>query len=255
MDKWPKTGACLLVGDLEESFKLARQYTRKLLCGSDHKGTNLLDAGSHPDFKLIEQLGTVSSAETKSSKSMSIKIDQIRELLEWLSGTPQIASQKIAIIYPAHSMNVQAANALLKTLEEPFGDALIILVTDRPSALPLTVRSRCYQLRLPSASLPLTPPLELQEDLQALANRKEDPITIAARWLKKDPKQVLYWVSLILGNTLQLNAKEGVIIRDRKWWDFLDQVYESRRRLEEGTSSPNVQLLLETLLIEYTYVC
>jgi len=79
-----------------------------------------------------------------------IKIDQIRELQKELSYRPFEAPKKACIIEEADKMNISAANAFLKTLEEPSGDAILILLTTHVDAVLPTILSRCQQLRFPS---------------------------------------------------------------------------------------------------------
>ncbi|MGE5398567.1 MAG: ATP-binding protein [Chitinophagales bacterium] len=92
---------------------------------------------NHPDLLIPERQGN------------TIKISEIRSLQEWLSFKPYAAQRKIVIIPEAHLMTTEAANALLKTLEDPPGDALLILVADQES-LPLTIVSRCQIVRFKS---------------------------------------------------------------------------------------------------------
>ncbi|GGK02163.1 DNA polymerase III subunit delta' [Luteimonas terricola] len=82
-----------------------------------------------------------------------VPVDQVRELSVRLSTTPQYGSAKVAIIDPADDMNDAAANALLKTLEEPVPGRYLWLVCANPARLPATIRSRCQRLefRLPPA--------------------------------------------------------------------------------------------------------
>lgn len=96
----------------------------------------LIAAGSHPD------LVWVAPEEDKTQ----ISVDQIRAVSERLSKTSFRRGYKIAIVEPAHQMTPGAANSLLKTLEEPTRDSLLILITSRPSALMPTVRSRCQKI-------------------------------------------------------------------------------------------------------------
>jgi len=79
--------------------------------------------------------------------SKEIRIDQVRELAAELALTAHAGGRKVAIITPAERLNRNAANALLKTLEEPAGQALLLLVTGEPWRLPVTVQSRCTRLR------------------------------------------------------------------------------------------------------------
>ena len=78
----------------------------------------------------------------------TIKIDTVRELTDWLQLTADRGSYKLALVDSADQMTHSAANSLLKTLEEPGGSALIILVSDQPARLPATVLSRCQLITL-----------------------------------------------------------------------------------------------------------
>lgn len=89
----------------------------------------------HPDFRLIQPEDGI------------IRIDQIRELIEFLSFKPLESQYRIIVVDHAEKMNQQAANAFLKTLEEPPDKSVIILVTSMPEHLLDTVRSRCFQIR------------------------------------------------------------------------------------------------------------
>src|SRR6185312_9049826 len=131
--------ALLLTGlpDLE----FPRLFSKSLLClkpDLEGKACNncrtcsLMQAGSHPDFYQIEPEET----------GKTIRIDQIRELISELNQTAQQGGYKIAIIAPAEAMQMGAANALLKTLEEPAANTLIMLVSNQPGLLAATLRSR-----------------------------------------------------------------------------------------------------------------
>ena len=101
----------------------------------------------HPDVTLI---GYAYNDKTKKPRT-EIVIEQVRTLSEWLALTAQAGGAQIAIIDPADAVNHAAANALLKTLEEPVPGRYLWLVSARPQALPATIRSRCQRLefRLP----------------------------------------------------------------------------------------------------------
>lgn len=83
-----------------------------------------------------------------------ITVDQVRKLGLWFSLSAAFGGSKVALVEPADRLNTAAANALLKTLEEPAPDRFMLLTTSRPGRLPATVRSRCQRLefRLPSAA-------------------------------------------------------------------------------------------------------
>jgi DNA polymerase-3 subunit delta' len=81
-------------------------------------------------------------------KSRVIKIDQVRSVVEFSNKTAGLGQRKVVVIAPADSMNVNAANALLKSLEEPAADTYLLLVCHRLHSLPATVRSRCQIVKL-----------------------------------------------------------------------------------------------------------
>jgi DNA polymerase III subunit delta' len=123
----------------------ARATSARLLCnhGPDEapacgrcRDCLQLAAGSHPDFRYVGP----------ESPEAPIKIDQIRELSGFLMHTSQRNRVKIVILEPADRLNINAANALLKTLEEPPATSLLLLVSTAPGRLPATVRSRCQRL-------------------------------------------------------------------------------------------------------------
>ena len=102
-----------------------------------------IESGNHPDIHHIAPL----------PDKRDISIDQLREWQHILSLRPYEAPRKVCIIDPAERMSVNAANSLLKTLEEPPGNALIILLTENAGMLLSTVRSRCQLIRF----APLSP--------------------------------------------------------------------------------------------------
>lgn len=101
--------------------------------------------GSHGDLRWVRIL-------TERDKK-SIGIEQVRAAIEFVQKTAAYGSHKVLVIAPAEKMTTAAANALLKTLEEPSDDTLLLLVSHQPWLLPITVRSRCQQLVLPVPDL------------------------------------------------------------------------------------------------------
>jgi DNA polymerase-3 subunit delta' len=93
----------------------------------------------HPDLISVVPLGD----------SAQIRIEQLRELAADLALTAHQGGYKVGVLSPADSMNRFAANALLKTLEEPPPGTLLVLVASVPSRLPVTIASRCQRLRVP----------------------------------------------------------------------------------------------------------
>jgi len=107
-------------------------------------GTGAIQVQKDPDFHVIEP----------GSKSRRILIEQVRELEEAIHRTPEKGSRKVAVIRDADRLMVQAANAFLKTLEEPTEGSLLLLTTQLPEALLETIRSRCIAVVLHSAQRP-----------------------------------------------------------------------------------------------------
>lgn len=140
--------AILLAGSVGiGKMRLAQAMAARLLCEQptptgacgDCRGCHLRQAGSHPD-----QLTVVPDAEG----SGILKIDAVRALTEFAQRTSQFDGHRTAILAPAEALNRNAANALLKTLEEPPAGVVLILVSHRPARLPATIRSRCQLYRL-----------------------------------------------------------------------------------------------------------
>ncbi len=113
-------------------------------CGKCESCT-LISAGTHPDLRLLKPTPPASS--TSNNPVLSIKIDALREMYRALSQTSQFGGYRTAVIEDADKMPVQAANSLLKTLEEPGRDTLLILVSSHTHHLPVTIRSRCQSIR------------------------------------------------------------------------------------------------------------
>ena len=103
-------------------------------CPSCHRAAN----AQHPDLLLLQPI----------EDSRQIRIEQVRELSQELALTAHQGAYKVAIITPADTLNRFAANALLKTLEEPPARTLLMLVVTQPSRLPATILSRCQRVRL-----------------------------------------------------------------------------------------------------------
>ena len=106
----------------------------------------LVAAGSHPDLvRVTFELRDDGKTRTE------LTVDQLRALGHRLALSSQFGGLQIAVIDPADAMNASAANALLKTLEEPASATIIVLVADDPSRLPATIRSRCQRIDIAAA--------------------------------------------------------------------------------------------------------
>lgn len=124
---------------------LAEHFAQLILCQQPKPlsapcekchGCRLFLTKAHPDALWLEP----------EKEGGTIKVDQIRELTEFIAQSALQGKYRTVIINPANSMNLNAANALLKTLEEPTAGAIIILVSDQSAQLPATILSRCHKL-------------------------------------------------------------------------------------------------------------
>ncbi|MHC9246549.1 DNA polymerase III subunit delta' [Aeromonas jandaei] len=207
---------------------LCQQPDRGEPCGHCHS-CQLFDKGHHPD------LGTI------SRESKTIGVEAIRDICNRLQGSAQLGRGKVVIIPDAERMTESAANALLKTLEEPAGDSLLILIASQVSRLLPTILSRCHKhvCQLPSegetvrwlaeqghqATLAQVricqgAPLrvldyieklqdgarrELLEDLVALAKSPSKATTLCSQ-LGQETQVRLHWVQLFLCDALKTQA-------------------------------------------------
>ena len=170
-------------------------------------------SGHHPDIVPVRPI----------EDSQQLKIEQVRELASELALTSHQGGYKVGILSPADSLNRFAANALLKTLEEPPAHTLLILVASEPSRLPVTILSRCQRIRVraparaqsiswlrascgegdwdavldvlgeaplaaAAADAKSIPQLggEMRRSLEELASGVADPVSTAERWSRSD---------------------------------------------------------------------
>lgn len=147
---------------------LAMAMAKSMLCESavDGQACNTCDAcnwfeqGNHPDFRRVEPLESESEesspdsssdkpAKTAKRSNPLIKVEAVREITQFLSLSAHRGGWRVALIHPVEAMNVSAANALLKTLEEPPSKVLLLLVTHQVGRLLPTVVSRCRKVHVP----------------------------------------------------------------------------------------------------------
>ncbi len=243
-DNWRLLMDCLARGRLPHALlfagapglgkaRFARRLSQAILCRNRDADGNacqacqsclLFRAGNHPDFK------TVAPLEGKTI----IAVDQIRETGDFLSLKSQYGHYRCIRIAPADRMNENAANSLLKTLEEPPQGTVLMLVSDKSARISATIRSRCQKITfaVPARETALTwlkprLPAQMQEeagvllalangapmaalelaqgelmahrrpmleDLEGIFSRQADPVSIADKWLKLDAKASLYWL-------------------------------------------------------------
>ncbi len=250
--------AYLLTGErLEPLERLARTLAKTLNCQSPPRraangrpldccdacpACQRIDRDQHPDVHWLRP----------ESKLRVILVEQIRELLEAVSLKPTAGACKVAVLVAADRLNVQAANAFLKTLEEPPGDCVILLLSTEPDRLLETIRSRCLRLHLGngaarSVSPELVPWLRewteqavsardgllaryrlLDRLLQALAARREaierdlraaSPLSRYADYDELDPKLREQWdKELAAGAEAEYRRQRGELLAALYWW-------------------------------------
>jgi len=152
------------------------------------KTFRLIAAGAHPDLFVAEPLWD----EKRGKYQTEITIETIRKLTSFLSRTAALGGARVAIIDAADDMNRNAANALLKVLEEPPAGALLLLLSALPGRLLPTIRSRCRRL-----------------DLNALSDELVEGLLNAEGVLAKDARSIAAHARGRPGYALQLAAGEG----------------------------------------------
>jgi len=194
----------------------------------------LLAAGTHPDRITVEP----------GEGGRTIGVDSIRELIAWIALTAQLGARKVGRILFAERMTRAAANSLLKTLEEPPGDAVLVLVSSQGAALPATISSRCQRVSFGPASASLALPwlserlaeparaaatlelaggaplraLELAErdeaalratllaELAALAGGEADPVASAGEWKRHELAPIAERFTALTAELIRLKA-------------------------------------------------
>jgi DNA polymerase-3 subunit delta' len=179
--------ALLLSGPAESGkVELAEKFLASALCLEDSypacgacRSCQLASSGAHPDGHVV----TFEENPRTGVIRKELVIDQVRRLTASLYLTNTISRRKAALVYPVEAMNKHTSNALLKTLEEPPGETVLILVSHDPVRLPATIRSRCQglEVRLPGRESALAwlreqPDFEQQEAEKALQAAAGSPI-------------------------------------------------------------------------------
>ena len=160
------------IGQFEAGYELARsmlceagadERPQGLACGAC-ASCKLVASHTHPDLRVLlpeavalafgwfgdaEESAAEEGGAKKRAPSKEIRVEQVRATLDFSALTRARGRLKVVLIYPAERLNHVAANALLKTLEEPSEDQRFILASQAPERLMPTIRSRCQALRLP----------------------------------------------------------------------------------------------------------
>ncbi|MDO8263737.1 MAG: DNA polymerase III subunit delta' [Gallionella sp.] len=139
---------------------LAIKFGQSLLCQHPDESAfacgkcpscHWFEQGSHPDYRLLQpEVLSLEGEETETGKkpSKQISVDQVRGLADFVSMSAHQGGRRVVVIHPAEAMNTNAANALLKNLEEPPQGLLFILVSHKPQQLLPTILSRCLSFAL-----------------------------------------------------------------------------------------------------------
>jgi DNA polymerase-3 subunit delta' len=205
-------------------------------------------ARAHPDLLMV----------VPEESGRQLRIEQVRELGAELALTSHAGGYKVAILSPADALNRFAANALLKTLEEPQPRTLLVLVVTQPSRLPATILSRCQRLKLPAPtraqalawlnqaggarpwagaldalgeaplSVVATDPEEVaaagsdtQRTLEALAQGSADPVATAERWARADLPLRLRCFENWLTERIRRHEREGAFMTEVRAGPYL----------------------------------
>jgi len=161
------------------------------------------DTGGHPDFRLVT-LQEKTGKEGETRMATAIEVDQAREAVEYVQLSTYRAGFRVVLVNPADSLNLAAANALLKVLEEPPLNTVFVLVSDQPRRLLPTIRSRCTRLDI---GLP--------------------PVDQAAQWLAGQG----------VDDAMNLLALSGGTPLDAQRWADSSELDE-RRNVMEGLARP-----------------
>ena len=232
------------------------------------------EAGHHPNAVTLQR-----EVDEKTGKEKrDIGIEQIRDLGERLALSSHYGQAKVALIDPVDALNLNGSNALLKTIEEPPAKSHLILISERPQALPATLRSRCQRLRLapPARHEALAwlgdsrdaadaldqahgAPLRAREvlasgqlergrkwagELHAIATQGRDPLVVAAAIGKEDAVAFMEWLLTWLAAQLKERVSAGVGAEGIE--ALIQETLSAHARLR---ANANQQLLIESLLI------
>jgi len=154
------------------------------------------ETGIHPDLFHLRPTG----------KARIITVEKTRELISIINRTSNQGGCKVAIIHEADRMRKEAANAFLKTLEEPPADTFILLTTSRPYSLLATIRSRCLLVRLPKEKN-----LESDQDWETWKNDYQEWILslLDRENLKKDRVSPLFQAYGLAASLLALISQKS----------------------------------------------
>ncbi|MDF2817580.1 MAG: polymerase subunit delta [Stenotrophomonas rhizophila] len=175
------------LGKREVALRMATHVLTRGEPAAAQRAAQLIAAGTHPDLQLVSFIPNKSGDKLRTE----IVIEQVREISQKLSLTPQYGIAQVVVVDPADAINRAACNALLKTLEEPQPGRYLWLISSDPARLPATVRSRCQRLefKLPPREESLAW-LQAQGHSEASAREALDAARghpgLADDWLRND---------------------------------------------------------------------
>ncbi len=235
--------AYLFYGPGESGKKMACEFVQYLFCVQKKENSPCGECASclpvihhqHPDFYLIE------------SEGKSISIDLLRGLKKNLAKTTLSAPLKAVVIHQASEMTVSAANSLLKTLEEPPGSALFILIAPQLFQILPTIRSRCRKIFFSSTvdhepSTEMSGALDQWTQLQGTRQTFRQISTLSAEWASAGFDLILFLEMIkrkFLGEIKEKQAWQQI--------DQLDRLSEAQRDLDRNV---NKTLVLENLMLD-----
>ncbi|MDE2316958.1 MAG: DNA polymerase III subunit delta' [Xanthomonadaceae bacterium] len=285
--------ALLLCGPAGLGKRLfVQRFVRGLLCERVQEGEAcgqcrsclLLDAGTHPDVVTLG-LGLRKDGTPRSE----IVVEQIRDLSARLAMSSQFGGWQVALVDPADAMNAAAANALLKTLEEPAAHTMLILLADAPWRLPQTIRSRCQciEFSLPPAAEAqawlqgqgvaqpqqaleaalgnpglalawaqqgaLERRIEVRRDLAALAAGRGQVTEMSRRWLDDEAAQRLWFAAQAAADERRAQAMQAAApLASNLDGEALARWYDAANRTRDALRGPlRGDLLLLELLAQW----
>lgn len=216
--------------------QFAKVFANYLLCQSPSdmpcgqcRACHLIQAKSHPDFKLIEP----------EEAGQMIKIDQIRDVVSFVNETALLGGYRVVVINPASAMNINAANALLKSLEEPTPKTILILICNQSMRLPSTISSRCQRIIFSKPSP------------EAAFSWLQNQVSVAESNLDDDTLKLL--LNLTEGAPLKVNellANDTLNLRKDLYQGLLQLSYQQRDPLQLAAAwqEKQVHTILDLLL-------
>jgi DNA polymerase-3 subunit delta' len=200
----------------------------------------VMGSGNHPDYHVITKELIRYHDKTGKSKGIDLSLNVLRpELIEPAGRKAMMNHGKVFIIEQAELMNTQAQNAILKTLEEPAGQTLIILLTDQPGALLPTIRSRCQIVRFAA----LAPELVAKQlagrgiDAKTAASASafaEGSLGLALKWIEDG---VIDAAGQLAAQVEQLLAGRGCAADLPDWFKAAAESYAQKQMERDPLSS------------------